>query len=101
GHHDGVHHPGELVPYPVVGEEEDGRRSGHRSAHQRSSDRERSVADATASMKAERTARASSVRMPAAVVPAGDVTMARSASRSCPLSAIKGAVPSTVCTTSP
>ena len=38
--------------------------------------RDRSVAAATASMKAERTARDSRARMPAAGVPAGDVMMA-------------------------
>ena len=44
------------------------------SAAQRCRLRDRSVAAATASMKAERTARASRVRIPAAVVPAGEVT---------------------------
>ena len=50
-------------------------------------------------MKAERTALASSARMPAAVVPAGDVTMARSASGSLPVSLRRAAEPAIVSTT--
>ncbi len=50
--------------------------SGHRP-----SCRDRSVAAATASMKAERTAFNSSVRTPAAVVPPGEVTSARKLGR--------------------
>ena len=57
------------------------------------------MAAATASMKAERTARASSVRTPAAVVPAGEVTMARRASGSRPVSCSSAAEPSMVSTT--
>ena len=55
------------------------------------------MAAATASMKAERTARDSSARMPAAVVPAGDVTIARKAPGSSPVSAKSLADPSMVC----
>ena len=51
-------------------------------------------------MKAERTARASSTRTPAAVVPAGDVASARSDSGSRPVSASNAAEPRMVSTTS-
>ena len=53
-------------------------------ADQRPIWRDRSVAEATASRKAERTARASRARSPAAVVPPGEVTAARSCSGSSP-----------------
>ncbi len=51
-------------------------------------------------MKAERTARASRTRTPAAVVPAGEVTWARRTAGSSPVSAINFADPSMVSTTS-
>src|SRR6185312_10920494 len=82
------------------GEKEDGRGAGHATT-QRWADmeRDRSVAADTASMKTERTARASRVRTPAAVVPAGEVTMARSTAGSSPVSASSLADPDMVSTT--
>ena len=93
GRDHGVHHAGELVLR--CRSRRGRRRCGTGSlvmgtVAQRCRLRDRSVAAATASMKAERTARASSARMPAAVVPAGEVTMARSASGSRPVSCKQG-----------
>ena len=67
-------HAHELVGRAVVGEEEDGRVG----LRHRPSWLERSVAAATASMNADRTALNSRVRSAAAVVPPGEVTAARS-----------------------
>ena len=85
---DGVQDADELVVEPEVGREERSRR-GHRPSW-----RDRSVALATASRNADRTARASSARSPAAVVPPGDVTWARSDSGVCPVAASSAPAPS-------
>src|SRR5690606_21395206 len=99
----------ELVRAPVVGEERDRVVSERHGAptvppdarpggagvgnRQPPSSRERAAAAATASMSAARTARSSSTRTPAAVVPPGEVTAARSASGPCSPSASSRAAP--------
>ena len=117
---DGMDHADELVGRPVVGEEVDsagagrppltavgtartqGRRhaTARRPAGQRPSWRERSVAAATASMNADRTALNSRVRTAAAVVPPGRGHRGPSSPGSSPVSAIIRAEPSRVPTTS-
>src|ERR1019366_4430832 len=67
---------------------------------QRPNWRLRSAAAATASRNAARTARPSSTRSPAAVVPPGDVTWARSSSGDSPVTTSSAAEPSKVPTTS-